>query len=143
MIQIPEMPADEPQGPDLTAVLDILFILLVFFLLTANSVEQALTVALPSTEPEAAQPLDQERSLRVVIDTNAWQVGERRVSDWQGARDALLAAIENDPDTRIVVQGAREAALERLVQLLGFLQSQGLSTANIQVQPAGPIEEPS
>lgn len=141
MIELPEDDGLEAQGPDLTAVLDLLFILLVFFLLTAGSAERALEVDLPRTDPEAARPVSQDEPLRVGIAADGWRVGEQRLPDWPAARAALASAVAERPQRMLLIQGERSAPMERLVQLLGFLQAQGLSAAQIQVRSDALQEE--
>jgi len=139
MIELPE--DDAPEAPDLTAVLDLLFILLVFFLLTAGSVERALEVDLPRTDPEAAEPVTRDEPLRVTIAADGWRVGEQRLPDWAAAKAALASAVAERPERRLLIQGERSAPMERLVRLLGFLQAQGLSAAQIQVRGEALQEE--
>ena len=58
MIQFPN-DDDQSSGsflPDLTSLLDVLFIVLVFFLLTANSAQLLLPIDLPAAASESLEP---------------------------------------------------------------------------------------
>ena len=52
---------------DLTPMIDILFIVLVFFILTANPLEHALRVDLPSKGADQAKVLTVNKSIQITV----------------------------------------------------------------------------
>jgi biopolymer transport protein ExbD len=128
----------EELGPDLTPLLDILFILLVFFILTANTVEHALELALPDEGAEQAEPLVDPSTVHIALYARdqAWAVNGEPIGQWDRVEAAVLAAHGQRPDAEIVIAGDRRAPIERLLQVLAFLKEQGLTAAQILMEPS-------
>ncbi len=122
---------------DLTPMIDILFIVLVFFILTANPVEHALKVDLPAKGAEQAQALIVKKSIQITLFTEGkWAINEHKFSDWSPTKIALKAAIENAPESEIVIASARNASVEQLLELMAFLQQENLQAAQIMMDSA-------
>ena len=131
--------ADEPQGsllPDLTPLLDVIFIVLVFLMFSANTVPMALPVDLPKAGAEQAEAVDKPKTVAVNLLNSGepWAIDSVRYEQWDQFSDALLARREADPELSVVVAGDRDVPMEKLVQLLGFLQAQEWSAASIMME---------
>jgi len=119
---------------DLTALLDVLFMLLVFFLLTANSQERALNIDLPWQGASQAQPLANEKKITLTLHSGeeaAWEVNGVRLGDWSSVEQTLRQLHEQQPKAEIIIAADRMAPSERLLQALAFLQGEGLVAAKI------------
>jgi biopolymer transport protein ExbD len=129
---------------DLTPLLDIMFLLLIFFVLTANSVQQALQLDLPEEGSEQAAPLEQKAAITLALYKSgpAWGIDEQRFDQWEAFRAALSAAHAGNPELKVVIAGDRQVPMERLLQLLALLKEQGLSAARILMGAGGPLEKP-
>lgn len=70
--------------PNLTPMLDVIFMLLVFFLLTANRVEQVLMIDLPEPGSEQAAALVQQETITLILypDSEHWSVNNSEFYDW-------------------------------------------------------------
>jgi len=123
---------------DLTPLLDVLFMLLVFFLLTANAVPIALQLELPRESASSAQPIsdDQPIQLEIRAAQPAWRVNDQDYADWDRARQALLVLHRQMPDTAIVVAGERTAPLEHMVKVLAFLEQQQIPMVELLLDPS-------
>lgn len=133
MIRAPihHIDAGEGGGPDLTPMLDILFILLVFFLLTAGAVFQALDLNLPETVAEDLQPPQAEEPLVLEIRDAGYAINGDAVTSFDALAAKLSAAVQRAPDREIVVAGDKDASIERLLRLLNHLRAEGVEAANI------------
>ncbi len=122
---------------DLTPMLDVLFILLVFFVLTANSAQLALDVTLPSDKATAAKPLPQPKRIVIAIlpGEGAWKVDDRRFDDWAGTEAAIKAAVEARPKAAVVIASDRSVPMQRFVQTLSFLRGLGVAKVDIAMEP--------
>ena len=69
MIHLPQQcdSTDELSFPDLTALLDVIFILLVFLLLTANSVPKVLEVVLPAEDSSQSLPVQMNTPVTITL----------------------------------------------------------------------------
>jgi len=119
---------------DLTPMLDILFIVLVFFILTANPVEHALQVELPKKGADQAEALTAKTRLQITLfSEQQWGLNNQIFSDWPTAQKAFKDAFKNAPESEIVIATARDASVERLLEVMAFLKQQNLQAAQIQM----------
>ena len=118
---------------DLTPLLDVLFILLVFFVLTANTAQVALDLTLPDKGAEAAKALKDENKVVVAIfeEDGKWGVDGANYADWNAAKAAMEKARTDKPKARFVIAGDRKVSLERFLQTLAHLRKLGLKQTDI------------
>ena len=122
--------------PDLTALLDVIFILLVFLLLTANIAPKALEVALPQDRIAQAHPLKINNQIGITLfsEPNRWGVQQQEFNNWESFTTALKQQINSVADPKIVLAGDKEVSLQKLLQLFSWLQQHQLNAAQILVR---------
>lgn len=121
--------------PDLTPLLDILFILLVFFVLTAGVGAGVLHVALPEAEAAAAPPDSVALELRR---DGGYALDGRLFAHFEALQAELRARIAARPHTPLVIAADRGVAIERLVEALSWLRAEGLDSAGILIRDKPP-----
>lgn len=135
MIQLPHHAAEKAgfSFPDMTALLDVIFILLVFFLLTANAATQALTVTLPTDTLGQTQAIEVNQSITITLfaDEQRWGVNQQSFNSWPQARQQLLSLLAQQPDAQIILAGDQQVSLQKLLAVFTWLQSQQLTAAQI------------
>ncbi len=125
--------------PDLTPLLDVLFILLVFFILSANPVFTELEVELPRVVNDAATAAEVER-LKVVIppgDAAGWTLAPYHYTEWSAFAEAIKQRHQAAPSVPVVVEADRAASAERLLRVLALLREAQIQTAHIGVVQEG------
>ena len=125
------------QALNLTPLIDIVFLLLVFFMLTAHFVrDQGLPIELP--EAITAISLDKNEPLEITI-TSAGQIaisGEPVSSEQLVETVTVLLAAKNEK--RIVIRGDTGANLGDSVKVIDAARQAGASGVDIVTeQPAG------
>lgn len=118
-------------APDLTPMLDILFILLVFFILTAGAVAQSLEMTLPSNVSEELDLIAPKKHIMVEIRTQDYAVDGKKIVKFSDLQSTLLQNIEKHPDHDVIIAGDKSISIERLLAVLTYLQSRGIQAANI------------
>ena len=118
-------------APDLTPMLDILFILLVFFILTAGAVAQSLELTLPSNVSEELELITPQKHIMVEIRNNDYAVDGKRVEKFADLKNILQSNVKNNPNHEVIIAGDRNISIERLLAVLTYLQSRGIQAANI------------
>ncbi len=94
---------------NMTPMLDIVFILLIFFIVTATFIrEQGFDVTKPDDTDEP-QNLERRAAVLVQLDKNSNIIIERRKIDVRSVRAAIEAKIAEDPQTVVVVQVHEDA----------------------------------
>lgn len=117
-------------GLSLTPLIDIVFLLLVFFMLTAHFVEErALDIQLP--EARTGQARQTEEPLTVVLGPD----GEVRVAGEAVAREhlgeALRSGLAGRPDRRVRIRGDARADLGAMVEVLDAARGAGARALDV------------
>ena len=135
---------DEQEGslrdlaPDLTPMLDVMFILIVFFMLTANSVFKTLDITLPEKGAEAASPIQDTHQIVLEIRSHGggYALDERRFNNVAKLKEAILSTVAARPDDTFVIASDKDVKVESLLEVLTFLSSNDIEAANILMREA-------
>ncbi|WP_162473670.1 ExbD/TolR family protein [Serratia microhaemolytica] len=118
---------------DLTALLDIIFIVMVFLLLSTNIRLQMLPVSIP--EATATSQLTTSPSAVVTVsipaDGDLWGLQDHLFEHWHSFSAALLDAIQSPTRSAIVVASDNTAHVEKLIKLLAFFQQHHIEATQI------------
>ncbi|MEM1072690.1 MAG: biopolymer transporter ExbD [Planctomycetota bacterium] len=129
---------DEAPSVELTPVIDMVFLLLIFFLVatTFQQSEREIQIALP--EAEAAGPIS--ASLREII-VNVTGEGEIIVAgtsfDLDSFRAMLADAVQNNPIQKVSVRGDRAVAYGTVARVLDVCKAVGIDEPFLDTVPIG------
>ncbi|WP_461481286.1 ExbD/TolR family protein [Porticoccus sp.] len=136
MIQLPENSRSPSLMPDMTALLDVIFILLVFMMLTANAAPRLLQLDLP----QAAAPSESVEPDAITLgisETGQFSIDRTTYPDWAQFQQALTGRIEKarlvGELPQLLVAADKDVALQPFVKLAGWLSEQGLFVAEVVV----------
>ncbi len=123
-------------GPDLTPLLDVVFIVMVFLLFTANAQTLSLPVDLPGASHQEATLSEKQNTITVSIlsEGQPWALGEKRFENWDLLTIELLARIDKQPETTVLIAGDESAPLGQLVKLMMFLSKHKIEAAQILME---------
>ena len=120
-------------GVDLTPMLDVVFIMLIFFIVTASFVKEA---GIDITRPPAATAERKERGnilVAITKDNQIW-IDRRQVSP-----EALRANIERlhaeNPKGSVVIQADKKSTNEMLVIVMDASRQAGVYNVSIAANP--------
>ncbi|EGR3403406.1 biopolymer transporter ExbD [Vibrio parahaemolyticus] len=131
MIKVPQDNNRNGLTPDLTPLLDIIFIVMVFLMLTAAVKLDSLDVALPSADSQAVAEVDKQSiTVNILKDEPYWAINGQTYIDWENFTLALLEESKST-DKPIVIGAEKTANIQSLVQLLGFLQENGIQATQL------------
>ncbi|WP_273993366.1 ExbD/TolR family protein [Vibrio parahaemolyticus] len=131
MIKVPQDNNRNGLTPNLTPLLDIIFIVMVFLMLTAAVKLDSLDVALPSTDSQAVAEVDKQSiTVNILKDEPYWAINGQTYIDWENFTLALLEESKST-DKPIVIGAEKTANIQSLVQLLGFLQENGIQATQL------------
>jgi len=123
---------DDPR-PELTSLVDIIFILVLFLTVTTTfATSGGINVNLP--EASSQQPLEKAEKLFIIInrDGQAFIEGER-MSDLQLA-ERFKAMAEKDPGSVVVLQADKTTLHGRVVAVMDLAQTAGLKRLAIATE---------
>jgi biopolymer transport protein ExbD len=130
--------ADESEGdefaPNLTSMTDIVFLMLVFFMLATTFVdpEKALAIELPGASSASDAPA--EELVINVLEDGTYVVGGTSL-DAEGLRARLVEAARGGPDMPVTIRGHRLARHEAIVTAMDACQELGLTNLSVGTSP--------
>ena len=118
---------------NLTPMLDVVFIMLIFFIVTATFIrETGLDVNRPDT-PEA-QVVQEEGAILVIIDDTDDIWIDNRIVDPRAVRANVERLHAEDPERPVVVQAGRTSSANTLVTVMDASRLAGVYDISIATQ---------
>lgn len=120
--------------PDLTPLLDVMFMLIVFFLLTANAVPYALDVNLPEDDEEVTQAVKDPDMLSVTLlpGEEGWKINDLSYTNNEEFKTALKEKANDNK--KIIIIGDKDVSMDKLLQVMAFLRKNNIEAANIVME---------
>ncbi len=125
--------ADEDESNiDITPMLDVVFIMLIFFIVTATFVKEA---GVDVERPEAVTAVMQaQANILVAIDSNNEIWIDRRRVDIRSVRPNIERLHAQNPKGSVVVQADRESKTDMLIQVVDAARAAGVAKVSIAAQ---------
>ncbi len=120
--------------PDLTPLLDVMFMLIVFFILTANAVPYALDINLPEDSENVAKMLEDPNLLSITLlpDGAGWRINDSHYQNENIFKAALKEQAKNKK--QVTIAGDKDVSMQKLLSVLAFLRKHNIETADIVMQ---------
>lgn len=121
--------------PDLTPLIDVVFQLLIFFLLTSKYVEQApnpsssIPVNLPESSLNASSNLPQEMIISIDEEERIY-VGDDEMTLDQ-LKQHLSQLAQKKPNTLVLIRGDQKVSYGQIGQIMSIVQASGLKMSVI------------
>lgn len=125
--------ADEDESSiDITPMLDVVFIMLIFFIVTATFVKEA---GIDVNRPDAATAVKQEKAnILVAIDAKNQVWIDRRMIDIRVVRPNIERLHAENPQGSVVIQADKESKTDTLIQVMDAARSAGVFNVAIAAQ---------
>jgi biopolymer transport protein ExbD len=121
---------------NITPLLDLVFVLLVIFIITTPQMVNSLEMALPSGKPPASHPAEPKPNRIVVDEKGRVFLNDEAVADGQ-LMEKFRSLKAADPDPKIVVSGADNVDYQNMIKVLDALQQLGITKIGLATQTGG------
>lgn len=120
--------------PDLTPLLDVMFMLIVFFLLTANAAPYALDVTLPEDKENVIQAVEDPDMLSITLlsEGKGWKVNDKVYQDERVFKDALKLQVKDNK--KVIIIGDKDVSMQKLLMVMSFLRKHNIEAADIMME---------
>ena len=123
---------DDEATVDITPMLDVVFIMLIFFIVTATFIKQA---GIEVNQPQAQTAVVQEKAnILIAIDANNKIWINRREVDFRALRPNIERLHAENPKGSGVIQADRDSTNEALVQVMDASRRAGVYDIAIAAQ---------
>ncbi|NBB92987.1 MAG: biopolymer transporter ExbD [Gammaproteobacteria bacterium] len=125
---------DEPEI-NITPMLDIVFIMLIFFIVTTSFIRET---GVEVNKPEAltAEPRPQGNVLIAIRDNDEIWMNKQQIEIHEVKSEVERARAEN-PESAVVLIADRGARTGMLVQVMDQVQSAGINRISVSAEPEG------
>ncbi len=115
---------------NVTPMLDIVFIMLIFFIVTTSFVKEfAVDMSRPSNEPPKTEKLSEVIFVRI---DDAGQIFVRdRLTDIRAVRANIVSGLAQKPDASVVIAAARDADVGILVRVVDQARMAGAQQVSL------------
>jgi biopolymer transport protein ExbD len=120
---------------NITPLLDLVFVLLVIFIITTPQMMNNLEMNLPSSKPPPPQT-EKPKINRIVVDATGQIFLNDQVVTAAGLKDDLQQLKSEDPDLKVVVKGADEVDYQHMVGVLDVLQQLDITKVGLATEEA-------
>jgi len=132
MLHLP--PKEQPRiNINLAALIDIVFLLLIYFLLTSNFIEQdSLNIQLPKVETTGMLGQDH---IVIKIDNNGnYFLDELQITEKYLAR-ILASRLRNSKDRSVLVKADRRVVYDRVIRVMDLAKKSGARKLMLATEP--------
>jgi len=123
---------DEKEDIDMTPMLDVVFILLIFFIVTASFVKEA---GIDVNRPEAATAVKKERAniLVAISDKGDIWINKRKV-DIRSVQANIERLKAENPQGTVVIQADKKSTTDTLIKVMDSARAAGVYDVSIAAQ---------
>jgi len=123
---------EEESNIDITPMLDVVFIMLIFFIVTATFIKES---GIEVNRPSAATATKQEKAnILVAIGANNQIWIDRRQVDIRSVRPNIERLHAENPQGSVVIQADKESKTDTLIQVMDAARSAGVFNVSIAAQ---------
>ena len=130
--------SDSEQGNtiDLTPLIDIIFIVLVFLLLTANTQLLTLPVDIPEQGDAQLLPIQAPQPIAISILAAAphYALEQQTFDQWDSFKAAFLTIHKRAPERAVIIAADQDAPVQPLMKLLALLQTQQIDQTQVVME---------
>ena len=123
---------DEETAIDITPMLDVVFIMLIFFIVTATFVKES---GIEVNKPNALTAQQQEKAnILIAIDENNDVWIDRRRIDLRAVRPNIQRLHSENPQGAVVIQADKASNTDTLIKVMDASRSAGIYNISIAAQ---------
>jgi biopolymer transport protein ExbD len=121
---------------NITPLLDLVFVLLVIFIITTPQMMNNLEMALPSSKPPVNKPNQPKLKInKIAVDANGRIQLNGEVLALSILKEKLSQLKSNDPGLGVVVEGADDVDYQSMVDVLDLLRQLDITKVGLATGP--------
>ena len=131
-MRIPREESSDDNVINISSLLDVMFILIIFFLATATFTEEERDIQVNLPQSAAAQSSTQAPKMIVinVREDGTYHVANQTM-DIASLKNTLIEAISSNPDQKVMVRGDRNALHGNVANAISVCKQVGIHKTNI------------
>lgn len=124
---------------NITPLLDLVFVLLVIFIITTPQLANSLEINLPSGKPPPSKPDSPKPKVnRIRVDARGAAYLNNELLAISALKDQLARMKASDPALGVVVEGADDVDYQNMINVLDILQQLDITKVGLATEAAVP-----
>ena len=124
---------------NITPLLDLVFVLLVIFIITTPQLTNSLEINLPSGKPPPVRPdAPKPRINRIIVDDKGRAFLNREYFTISALKEKLNRMKAAEPELGVVVEGSEDVDYQNMVDVLDVLQQLDITKVGLATEAAHP-----
>ena len=122
---------------DLTAMTDIIFILLIFFILTSNVAQNIFDLELPKSDESYADEnlANKANEVKITLFTNGeFAIGEQKIRDYKLLKEEITKLHKENQEAQFLLITESTLQVQTLMELLTFFKAEKITKVDILLQ---------
>ncbi len=121
----------EEADVDLTPMLDVVFILLIFFIVTSTFIQEKTLGAEPPPPPSPSNPDQQDQAILIFVNETDQIWVNRKPTDISGVRPTMERLRAENPNVALVIQAHPAARTGLIIRIRDLAYSAKMERVNI------------
>lgn len=138
-----ERPAPRPRQVPIVSLIDILFIVLIFFIVSSEfkKKREVLKIELPTVREVESQTIADARSVLAIDAEGAVRLDDLTVPNLALLENYLNAYVKENPGRKLELEADKAVSLEKLVAIWDALTAAGIEITDVPARIALPAKE--
>lgn len=119
--------------PDLTPLIDVMFMLMVFLILTTNQAEKIFNIETPKDEENISILNKNSDTIKITIfaSKNKWAIADKKFNNFNILKKHLKNLTNKKQNNKIIIYSDKKANVEKLLKLMTYLKKENINNINI------------
>ena len=119
--------------PDLTPLIDVMFMLMVFLILTINQAEKIFNIETPKDEENISILNKNSDTIKITIfaSKNKWAIADEKFNNFNILKNRLENLTDKNHNSKIIIYSDKKANVEKLLKLMTYLKKENINNINI------------
>jgi biopolymer transport protein ExbD len=116
---------------------DIIFILLIFFILTSNVAQNIFDLELPKSDESYADQniANKTNEIKITLFTNGeFAIGEEKIRDYKSLKEEIKKLHSKNQETQFLLIAESTLEVQTLMELLTFFKAEKITKVDILLQ---------
>jgi biopolymer transport protein ExbD len=122
---------------DLTAMTDIIFILLIFFVLTSNVAQNVFDLEIPKADENYVEEKSatQLTEIKITLFTSGeFAIGEQKIQDYKLLKEEIKKLHNQNKEAQFLLITESSLPVQKLMELLTFFKTEQITKVDILLQ---------
>lgn len=137
-----ERPVQRPRQLPIVSMIDILFIVLIFFIVSSEfkKKREVLKIELPTVREVPSDTISDARSILAIDQDGAIRLDDLTVPNIKLLKAYLTAYVKENPGRKLELEADKEVSLEQLVEIWDALTEAGIEIKDVPARIQLPAE---